>query len=122
VQENETIPVYEDQTLPNLKRRLQGLAADFSARVVLLLGDLSYQTDADLRLLGVLLAFNEFYPVVHKRRTRERGTESGTVRRGVTLRTAVKSANGKEIDRGKPQGNGKDDTSSTVATTCQLLY
>ncbi|TGZ85706.1 hypothetical protein EX30DRAFT_393032 [Ascodesmis nigricans] len=61
-----------DHVRKNLVERLEALRADFEGRIVVLLGDLAYQPDTDLRLLGVLLSFNEFYPVVNKRRTRER--------------------------------------------------
>lgn len=113
--EDET-SIYEDQTLPNLQHRLKELASDFSARVVTLLGDLAYQPDADLRLLGVLLTFNDFYPVIHKRRTRERVTESGTARRG-----RVKAGNEKEKPNEKGNAMGKEsrnvlDDASTVTS------
>ncbi|KAL7276713.1 Microtubule-nucleating Tub4p (gamma-tubulin) complex component [Rhizina undulata] len=49
-----------DLMLPTLRGRLRGLSADFRARVVILLGDLAYQPDMDMRLLGVLLSFNEY--------------------------------------------------------------
>lgn len=80
--------------------RLKDLSKDFSARVVLFLGDLSYQPDVDLRLLGVLLSFNEFYPVVHKRRTRER-TEAVAAGTRKTPRTATRTKDkgkGKEVE------------------------
>ncbi|KAF8538531.1 Spc98 family-domain-containing protein [Trichophaea hybrida] len=99
---------YEDQELPNLRQRLQALATDFSARVVLLLGDLSYQPDADLRLLGVLLSFNEYYPVIHKRRARDRAGEVAATRRS-TPRTVAKP---KEKGKGKTES---DDAPTTAA-------
>lgn len=77
-----------DQTLPNLRARLQGLSADFKARVVHLLSDLAYQPDTDLRLLGVLLSFNEFYPVVNKRRARDSRTKPRTVAKSSEKETA----------------------------------
>jgi gamma-tubulin complex component 3 len=85
---------FQDQTLANLRHRLRSLGTDFSARVVVLLGDLAYQPDVDLRLLGVLLSFNEFYPVVNKRRTRERG--DAATRRGTPRTTAKPKAKSKE--------------------------
>lgn len=48
-----------DSMLPSLRSRLKTLSGDFQARVVILLGDLAYQSDMDMRLLGVLLSFNE---------------------------------------------------------------
>lgn len=49
-----------DTMLPSLRLRLKALSGDFQARVVILLGDLAYQSDMDMRLLGVLLSFNEY--------------------------------------------------------------
>ncbi|KAI5858067.1 Spc98 family-domain-containing protein [Tricharina praecox] len=92
---------YQDQTLPNLRHRLRSLSSDFSARIVVLLGDLTYQPDADLRLLGVLLSFNEFYPVVHKKSRRER-TDRGdvTTQRRTPRTTASSKEKGKEREHG----------------------
>jgi gamma-tubulin complex component 3 len=61
-----------------------------------LLGDLTYQPDADLRLLGVLLSFNEFYPMVHKKSRRDRG--EGTVRRTAS----------RQYDKGKEREQTED--------------
>lgn len=52
----------EDMMLPSLRTRLKTLSGDFQAMVVVLLGDLAYQSDMDMRLLGVLLSFNEYVP------------------------------------------------------------
>lgn len=49
-----------DMMLPSLRLRLKALSGGFQARVVVLLGDLAYQSDMDMRLLGVLLSFNEY--------------------------------------------------------------
>lgn len=67
----------------------------------MLLGDLTYQPDADLRLLGVLLSFNEFYPVVHKKSRRER-TDRGdvTTQRRTPRTTASSKEKGKEREHG----------------------
>jgi gamma-tubulin complex component 3 len=96
-----TSSVYDDQTLSNLRLRLRNLSSDFNARIVVLLGDLTYQPDADLRLLGVLLSFNEFYPMVHKKRSRDR--EEGSVR----SRTVSK-----QHDKGKEREQTEDTMSS----------
>jgi len=100
---------FQNQTLVNLRHRLRSLGTDFSARVVVLLGDLAYQPDVDLRLLGVLLSFNEFYPVVNKRRTRERG-EAAT-RRGTPRTTAKPKAKSKE----------SSDVSSSLAAPTMVV-
>ncbi|CAZ80834.1 unnamed protein product [Tuber melanosporum] len=70
----------EDMMLPSLRQRLKALSGDFQARVVVLLGDLAYQSDMDMRLLGVLLSFNEYYPVVNKRRARGEKEKRNTPR------------------------------------------
>ncbi|KAI9892780.1 MAG: Microtubule-nucleating Tub4p (gamma-tubulin) complex component [Vezdaea aestivalis] len=52
-----------------LKQRLQSLAADFRARLNVLLGDLAHQPDVDMRFLGVVMNFNDVYePARRKRR------------------------------------------------------
>lgn len=73
------------ETLDRLKERLAGLKNEFWGKTVVLLGDLAYQPDTDLRLLGVLLGFNEFYPVGRKRSRPtqvEVGGRSGSSRSG----------------------------------------
>jgi len=92
----------QDQTFPNLRQRLKNLACDFQARAVVLLGDLAYQPDVDLRLLGVLLSFNEYYPVVNKRRTRERERRN-------TPRTVAK---GKEKEKPEPSNETIAETTT----------
>ncbi|KZF19039.1 hypothetical protein L228DRAFT_271665 [Xylona heveae TC161] len=63
----------EDQLLPSLRQRLKQLSAEFRANVNVLLGDLAYQPDLDMRFLGVVMNFNDVYqPVKRKRRDRER--------------------------------------------------
>ncbi|RFU36160.1 hypothetical protein B7463_g198, partial [Scytalidium lignicola] len=47
--------------LPVLKERLQSLGSQFRTRVCLLLGDLAYQPDVDMRFLGVVMNFNDWY-------------------------------------------------------------
>jgi hypothetical protein len=54
----------EDMMLPSLRTRLTSLSEDFQSKVVVLLGDLAYQSDMDMRLLGVLLSFNEYVSTV----------------------------------------------------------
>ena len=116
MQDDDLTGSYGDQELPNLRARLQSLASDFSARVVLLLGDLSYQPDADLRLLSVLLSFNEFYPVVHKRRIRERvgGAEMVASTRRGTPRTVV-AAKSREKSKAKPDSDAQSAQSARSA-------
>ena len=84
--------------------------------MVLLLGDLSYQPDADLRLLSVLLSFNEFYPVVHKRRIRERvgGQEAVASTRRSTPRTVV-AAKSREKAKARPDSDAQSAQSAQPA-------
>ncbi|KAI9699697.1 MAG: Gamma-tubulin complex component 3 [Candelina mexicana] len=66
----------EGQMLPALKQRLQQLSTDFKARVSVLLGDLAYQPNVDMRFLGVVMNFNDVYqPVRRKKREKERKDE-----------------------------------------------
>ena len=68
---------------PVLQERLQVLGSHFKSRVSLLLGDLAYQPDVDMRFLGVVMNFNDVYqPVRKKSRTAAAaGREQG---RGLT--------------------------------------
>ncbi|KAK4503774.1 hypothetical protein PRZ48_004689 [Zasmidium cellare] len=58
----------ERNMLDQLRQRLQSLAVDFRARTNVLLGDLAYQTDMDMRFLGVAMNFNDVYTPVKRRR------------------------------------------------------
>lgn len=52
---------------PVLQERLQALGAHFKSRVCLLLGDLAYQPDVDMRFLGVVMNFNDVYQPARKK-------------------------------------------------------
>lgn len=52
---------------PVLQERLQALGSHFKGRVSLLLGDLAYQPDVDMRFLGVVMNFNDVYQPVRKK-------------------------------------------------------
>lgn len=58
----------DDQMLPTLRTRLRDLSADFKSRLNLLLGDLAYQPDVDMRFLGVVMNFNDVYEPVRPNR------------------------------------------------------
>jgi gamma-tubulin complex component 3 len=60
---------------PELKRRLNDLGQQFHHKVSTLLGDLAYQPDTDMRFLGVVMNFNDFYQP--QRPIREKGASSG---------------------------------------------
>ena len=52
---------------PALKERLKQLGGQFRTRVQILLGDLAYQPDVDMRFLGVAMNFNDVYVPAKKR-------------------------------------------------------
>lgn len=58
----------DESMLAQLRARLQTLAEEFRARVNVLLGDLAYQPDVDMRFLGVVMNFNDVYQPVRRRR------------------------------------------------------
>lgn len=58
----------DDHMLPSLRTRLHDLAVEFRSRLNVLLGDLAYQPDVDMRFLGVVMNFNEVYEPVRRRR------------------------------------------------------
>ncbi|TWU71285.1 Microtubule-nucleating Tub4p (gamma-tubulin) complex component [Metarhizium rileyi] len=54
---------------PVLRERLQQLESSFRSRLQILLGDLAYQPDVDMRFLGVAMNFNDVYQPT-RRKTR----------------------------------------------------
>ncbi|EQB44028.1 Spc97/Spc98 family protein [Colletotrichum gloeosporioides Cg-14] len=46
---------------PVLQERLRHLGTSFRSRLQILLGDLAYQPDVDMRFLGVAMNFNDVY-------------------------------------------------------------
>ena len=58
----------EDELLPTLQERLKALGTQFKAKLSMLLGDLAYQPDVDMRFLGVVMNFNDFYQPVRRGR------------------------------------------------------
>ncbi|PHH73238.1 hypothetical protein CDD82_5595 [Ophiocordyceps australis] len=55
---------------PALQERLRQLGASFRTRVQILLGDLAYQPDVDMRFLGVAMNYNDVYqPARRKSKT-----------------------------------------------------
>ncbi|KAJ0424223.1 Spc98 family-domain-containing protein [Aspergillus carlsbadensis] len=59
----------DDHMLPALRTRLRDLSAEFRFRLNILLGDLAYQPDVDMRFLGVVMNFNDVYEPARKRKT-----------------------------------------------------
>ena len=60
---------------PVLKDRLHSLGGHFRQRVCLLLGDLAYQPDVDMRFLGVVMNFNDVYQPMRKGKSKSAGKE-----------------------------------------------
>ncbi|KAL2831079.1 Spc98 family-domain-containing protein [Aspergillus cavernicola] len=58
----------DDHMLPSLRARLSDLSAEFRSRLNILLGDLAYQPDVDMRFLGVVMNFNDVYEPARRRR------------------------------------------------------
>ncbi|KAJ5760933.1 hypothetical protein N7520_008089 [Penicillium odoratum] len=58
----------DDHMLASLRVRLRDLSADFRSRLNILLGDLAYQPDVDMRFLGVVMNFNDVYEPIKRRR------------------------------------------------------
>lgn len=61
--------------MPALRERLRQLGASFRTRLQILLGDLAYQPDVDMRFLGVAMNFNDVYQPV-RRKTKTAGVPS----------------------------------------------
>jgi len=57
-----------ESVLSSLRNRMGELQKDFTARVNVLLGDLAYQPDTDMRFLGVVMNFNDVYRPVRRRK------------------------------------------------------
>ncbi|KAI3317979.1 Spc97/Spc98 family protein [Xylariaceae sp. AK1471] len=64
--ENET-PGGPHSEFPALQERLRHLGDRFRTRLQILLGDLAYQPDVDLRFLGVSMNFNDVYQPVRRK-------------------------------------------------------
>ena len=65
---NNTDMAVDDRMLASLRVRLRDLLAEFRSRLNILLGDLAYQPDLDMRFLGVVMNFNDVYHPVRRRR------------------------------------------------------
>lgn len=72
----------ERNMLEQLRMRMKSLEIDFTTRVNILLGDLAYQPDVDMRFLGVVMNFNNVYQPVRKRRHQRPGKEPVTGKKG----------------------------------------
>lgn len=88
----------DDHMLPSLRARLTELSAEFRSRLNILLGDLAYQPDVDMRFLGVVMNFNDVYEPVRRRRvvgsssSREKEKERERARRKAAAANAAAAA------------------------------
>lgn len=64
--------------LPTLQERLRHLAVNFQKRLCLLLGDLAYQPDVDMRFLGVAMNFNDAYQPMRNKRPKTMSSAAGS--------------------------------------------
>ncbi|KAL1962089.1 hypothetical protein VTN77DRAFT_617 [Rasamsonia byssochlamydoides] len=116
----------DDHMLPSLRARLRDLSADFRARLNVLLGDLAYQPDVDMRFLGVVMNFNDVYQPVRRRRAAT-GAGSSSRDKERARRRAAAPSNGsgdgsaqekereKETESAKEAaGSGADSGAGTV--------
>lgn len=82
----------DDHMLPSLRTRLRDLSADFRSRLNVLLGDLAYQPDVDMRFLGVVMNFNDVYQPARRRRGTASGRDKEKARRKAAAAAAASSA------------------------------
>ncbi|KAK5660139.1 hypothetical protein OQA88_13608 [Cercophora sp. LCS_1] len=73
VDDEESTPGVVKSEFPALQERLKQLGGNFRTRLQILLGDLAYQPDVDMRFLGVSMNFNDVYQPV---RRKTRGTSA----------------------------------------------
>ncbi|KKY34328.1 putative spc97 spc98 family protein [Diaporthe ampelina] len=64
--------------LPALQERLRHLAASFQRKLCILLGDLAYQPDVDMRFLGVAMNFNDAYQPLRTKRSKTASSATGS--------------------------------------------
>lgn len=82
----------DDHMLPSLRTRLRDLSADFRSRLNVLLGDLAYQPDVDMRFLGVVMNFNDVYQPARRRRGTASGRDKEKARRKAAAAAAAAAA------------------------------
>ncbi|ORY57250.1 Spc97/Spc98 family protein [Pseudomassariella vexata] len=78
--DDEEIPGGPQSEFPALQERLKHIGDRFRTKLQILLGDLAYQADVDLRFLGVAMNFNDVYqPVRRKAKSTPAHSTAGTV-------------------------------------------
>ncbi|KAJ5174398.1 Spindle pole body component alp6 [Penicillium canariense] len=122
----------DDNMLASLRVRLRDLSAEFRSRLNILLGDLAYQPDVDMRFLGVVMNFNDVYEPARRRRAtgpssrdKEKEKEKERAKRKAAAAAAAGTAGSgtesnisremrQERNTGGPElGNGNGNTSAT---------
>lgn len=63
---------------PALQERLRHLATSFQRKLCILLGDLAYQPDVDMRFLGVAMNFNDAYQPMRSKRSKTASSATGS--------------------------------------------
>jgi gamma-tubulin complex component 3 len=89
----------DDNMLASLRVRLGELSTEFRSRLIVLLGDLSYQPDVDMRFLGVVMNFNDVYELPKRRKA------------------AGPSARDKEREKEREKEKAKRRAAASVAAT-----
>lgn len=79
---------------PALRERLRNLGSDFRTMLRLLLGDLSYQPDVDMRFLAVAMNFNDFYSALKKR---PKAAPTGSAATSATAQSTSASTNASKV-------------------------
>ena len=112
----------EDDLLPALRDRLAMLASDFKARVNVLLGDLYYQPDADMRWLAMVMNFNDVYQPVRRKRKHGGDKEPDKSKVQSTAKGEKESGKTTPVDSGDKAGvstarKGKEKERPSLKTT-----
>lgn len=104
----------DDEThLGSLRTRQLHLSAEFRSRLSMLLYDLAHQPDVDLRFLGVVMNFNEFYtPLNIRRQQARRAREKRDAERKAREATMSSSDANTSVDRGGGDANMNSSTTT----------
>ncbi|KAI1778159.1 spindle pole body component alp6 [Hypoxylon cercidicola] len=85
---------------PALQERLRHLGDRFRTKLQILLGDLAYQADVDLRFLGVAMNFNDVYQPVRRKPKGTPAAPSKTAAAAAAADGAASAAAGKGVSKG----------------------
>lgn len=91
----------DDNMLTSLRVRLGELSTEFRSRLNILLGDLAYQPDVDMRFLGVMMNFNEVYEPVKRKRLVPGASTSGAGAPAANAAAAAASGTSRDKDKEK---------------------